>query len=189
MRLLHRMGFQLRADAHGVMDEIEDPGLLMKQHLREAELELDRKRARLETLDEEARRLGEATLHERKQIERLDQDVELALQGGDKQELARFALRRLLPHRRTFEALTERRDEIAHERERHARTLSSQEQSFAQLRERVQARLASLDAEWVHPGCSFDDVAEEEIELELLRRRHASEPENGTDADTRREDA
>ena len=188
MRLLHRMGFQLRADAHGVMDEIEDPSLLMKQHLREAELELDRKRARLEALDEEARRLGEATLHEQKQIERLDQDVELALQG-DKQDLARFALRRLLPHRRTFEALTERRDEIADEREHHARILSGQEQSFAQLRERVQARLASLDADWIHPACSCDDVAEEEIELELLRRRHASEPENDTAADTRLEDA
>jgi phage shock protein A len=48
MRILDRMGLMIRADAHGVMDQLEERSLLLKQHLREAELELDRKRARLE---------------------------------------------------------------------------------------------------------------------------------------------
>ena len=46
MKILDRMGLLMRADAHGVMDQLEERSLLLKQHLREAELELDHKRAR-----------------------------------------------------------------------------------------------------------------------------------------------
>ena len=102
-------------------------------------------------------------------IDRLDQDVELALKGG-KQDLARFALRRLLPHRRGFEALAERHGEIVRDRDLRTRILAEQEQAFAQLRERVQGRLAALEAEWATSGCTAGEVADEEIELELLRR-------------------
>ena len=46
MRFLDRMTTLVKADAHGVIDHLEEKSLLLKQHLREAELELDRKRAR-----------------------------------------------------------------------------------------------------------------------------------------------
>ena len=47
LRLLDRIGTLLKADAHGVVESLEERSLLLKQYLREAELELNRKRARL----------------------------------------------------------------------------------------------------------------------------------------------
>ena len=36
-----------KADIHGVMDQLEDPGLLLKQYLREMEEALNQKEAKL----------------------------------------------------------------------------------------------------------------------------------------------
>ena len=102
MKFLNRLAVLVKADAHGVLEQLEERSLLAKQHLREAELELNRKRARSEALEEESRRLAEEAERIEGEVVALDADVELALAGG-KAELARFSVRRLLPRRRAVE--------------------------------------------------------------------------------------
>lgn len=46
MSLFDRLSTLLRADVHGMVDALEDPSLILRQALREAEGELVRKRAR-----------------------------------------------------------------------------------------------------------------------------------------------
>jgi len=170
---MERVTLLMKADAHGVMDQLEERSLLLKQNLREAELELIRKRARFEAMEDEARRLSDETSVGELQIAALDRDVELALSEGE-EELARFAVRRLLPRRETLRAMTVRLAELEQSRERLRETLEAQESEFDELRRRVRARLAEdREAERTeigHRGAS-PVVADEEIELELLRRR------------------
>jgi phage shock protein A len=169
MKFLDRMTLLVKADAHGVMDQLEERSLLVKQHLREAELELTRKRARAEALEEEERRLGEEAERLESRVAAFDEDVELALAGG-KDDLARFALRRLLPLR---EAARERRVRIAELRDRRTRLLEqleAQEAELDALRTRARAGLAA-EAESEPTPLSGVGVAEEQVELELLRRR------------------
>jgi phage shock protein A len=167
MKFLDRMTLLVKADAHGVMDQLEERSLLVKQHLREAELELTRKRARAEALEEEERRLGEEAERLESRVAAFDEDVELALAGG-KDDLARFALRRLLPLR---EAARERRVRIAELRDRRTRLLEQLEAQEAELDAlRTRAGLAA-EAESEPTPLSGVGVAEEQVELELLRRR------------------
>ena len=171
MRFLDRLALVAKADAHGVMDQLEERSLLVKQHLREAELELTRKRARAEALEEEERRLADEAERLESRAAAFDEDVELALSGG-KEELARFALRRLLPLR---EAAQERRTRIAELRQDRTRLLErleAQEAELDALRTRARAGLASEAS--AEPGpLPRGGVAEEQVELELLRRRDA----------------
>ena len=104
LKLFDRIATLAKADAHGVIESLEERSLLLKQHLREAEIELNRKRARLETVREEEKRLGEAIQRRDEEIRSLDEDIALARAGG-KDELARFAIRRLLPRRAERKAL------------------------------------------------------------------------------------
>src|SRR5258706_158722 len=110
MRLFDRIATMLRADAHGVVESLEERGLLLKQYLREAEIELNQNRARLEAVREEEKRLGEALGRAREEVRALDEDVALAL-AGDKEDLARFAIRRLLPKRAEVKSLQARHEE------------------------------------------------------------------------------
>ena len=174
MRFLDRLALALKADAHGVMDQLEERSLLVKQHLREAELELTRKRARAEALEEEERRLGEEVRRLDARVAALDEDVQLAL-AGDKDDLARFALRRLLPLRQAAQEKRLRIVELRDGRARLLERLEAQEAELDALRTRARARLAAAEAREAEPAPAegLGGVADEQVELELLRRRRA----------------
>lgn len=172
MRVFERIGRMLRADAHGMMDQLEERSLLLKQSLREAELEVARKRADLESMDEQRRRLAEDGQRLERRVAELDEDVELAL-GGDDPELARFAVRRLLPCRQALRELFGRAAQLDERRLRLAERLELQEAQLAELRPRVRAALARPQPD-VAETVESASVSDEEIELELLRRREAT---------------
>ena len=176
MRFIDRFTTLVRADAHGVLEQLEERTLLAKQHLRDAELELARKRARIEVLAEETRRGEEELRRLEAEMASLDADVELSLRGG-KEELARFSVRRLLPKRRAAEALRRRRGEIDEEQTRLAAKLAAQEGELEELRRRVRARVAEAQAaDGTRNQVAVElPAADEEVELELLRRRGAGE--------------
>jgi len=169
MRVFERIGRIVRADAHGMMDQLEERSLLLKQHLREAELEVAQKRAKLEVIDEERRRLSEDGQRLEAQVATLDEDVELAMKGEDA-ELARFAVRRLLPKREMLHALCARAAQCGELRTRLHEQLESQEAQLAELRTRVRAALVRPEPEPIE-WAGETAVTDEEIDLEMLRRR------------------
>jgi phage shock protein A len=170
MKLFDRIALLIKADAHGVIESIEERSLLLKQYLREAEIEVGRKNARLETVREETKRLQQALARQEEEIGGLDEDIRLAL-AGEKEDLARFAIRRLIPRRADVAALREQIEQRESEAQALAERLIGQQAQLESLRGRVRADLAR-DAE-AAPGrwSSEVAVADEEVELELLRRR------------------
>lgn len=174
-KLFDRIAILLKADAHGVIESLEERSLLLKQCVREAEIELNRKQARLEVLRDEAKRLREALAGAEAEMRSLDEDVTLAL-GGGKEELARFATRRLLERRRVADTLRAQLAERGDEERALAARVEVQQAQFESLRARVRAELARQTrapepGAWACPPL----VADEEVEIELLRRRHAEE--------------
>jgi phage shock protein A len=175
-RFFDRVARLVRADAHGVVSALEDRSLLLEQHLREAELAVASQRARHEVLAEEDARLRRAVDAERAQEAALDEDIALALAGG-KDELARFALRRLLACRKRAAALDAELQRGTAERTLLGERLAAQTRALDELRERVRGHRARTAARGVAeasaPAGLAVAVAEEEVEIELLRRRNA----------------
>ncbi len=170
MGLLTRMTTLFKADAHGVVDSIEDRSLLLKQHLREAETELVGKRARLEAVAAEEKQSRETSKHLATEMKRLEEDVSLAI-DGDKEELARFAIKKLLGLKRRAEQVERRGKQLREECAEVEKELERQEEELTELRVRVKAFLARAHAG--EEGFRFIEraVEDEEIEIELLRRR------------------
>ncbi len=168
--LIQRIRTLLSADAHGLVESLEERSLMLKQYVREAELELVRKRARVDTLADEEKRLGDELGRSGEELRGLDADVSLALDGGE-EDLARFALRRLLTLRKRERAL---RSEVATrvaERESLEEKLRDQEQRYEELRSRVRAELTRPQPEAVgEDWLAEPSIADEQVELELMRR-------------------
>jgi phage shock protein A len=176
LKLFDRVATLLKADAHGIVESLEERTLLLKQYLREAEIEVNRKRARLDAVREEEKRLRETLARREEEIHALDDDVTLAL-GGGKEDLARFALRRLLPHRTEAKALAARIAERSAEGRTLGERVEAQQAELEALRTRVRAELARDPAEAdAFAPAGERAVADEEVELELLRRREARRP-------------
>ena len=172
-----RIATLVRADAHGVVESLEERSLLLKQYVREAEIELNRKRARLEAVREQEKRLRETLARREEEMRALDEDIALALAGG-KEDLARFAIRRLLPRRNEVKAVRAQIEERVEEATLLAERLEAQQAQFESLRTRVRAELARGPEAEASPSWLGDPVvADEEVELELMRRRQG---EGGT---------
>jgi phage shock protein A len=174
MKLFDRMTTLIKADAHGVVDALEERSLLLRQHVREAELELLQKRARVEALTEEETRLRDELTRCGTRVGALDEDIALALDGEkeDLARLARFAIRRMIPERKELAALEAQIAEVGETRAKLAERLEEQEGQFETLRQRARTHLA--EASRNHDdlqGLVEPAVADEEVELELLRRR------------------
>lgn len=171
--LIDRITTLLRAETHGVVESLEERSLLLKQYVREAEIDLNRKRARLDTVRDEERRLAESLARREDDIRSLDEDIALAL-GAGKEELARFAIRRLIPQRRDAQALRAQMAERAQEGHALAECVDAQQARFERLRARVRAELAREGEPAPGSAPPFEGaVADEEVELELMRRRSA----------------
>jgi phage shock protein A len=174
LRLFDRVATLLRADAHGVIESLEERSLLLKQCVREAEIDLNQKRARLETLREEEKRLREAAQRCEGDMASLDEDIGLAL-GAGKEDLARFSIRRLIPLRSQLEALGAHAEQRRAEGQALAERVAEQEKQFEMLRTRVRAELALASEAGCAPLMPRPGfVADEEVEIELMRRRRQS---------------
>lgn len=188
MKIMERITLLIRADAHGVMDQMEEQALLLKQHLRDAELELGHKRARVADVEVRERELGDRVAALERELSALDADVELAL-AGDEEELARFAVRQLIPRRAARDRLSHKASVLREERVRIGERLGAQELQFERMKTDVRARLASLEQSERLRGESGPEaaivadpaggVADEEVELELLRRRSVRDDAEG----------
>ncbi len=173
-----------KADAHGVLDSLEDRSLMLRQCLRDAELELAQKRLRR---DELASWL-ELLARQREQLDAraasLDDDIRLAMER-EEEALARFSIRRLLSTRKQLELIAEQERDAREELGRLADKLETQERELDELRDHVEAQLARERAFGDAPGegtgpydpdaAGSGGVRDEEVDLELLRRREQRE--------------
>jgi phage shock protein A len=163
------MGTTLKAEGHGVIDAVEDKALLLRQHVREAESALNRKRAKLDAMVAEGKALErEAERLKTRQTE-LERDIGLSL-SNDKEELARHAIRQRLPIDRRLQQIVERGRTLTEGQQELRQLVGEQEAVFETLRARTrqyieQGEQGSLDRPVV--------VTDEDVEMELLRRRAA----------------
>jgi phage shock protein A len=167
MSLFHRIKTNVKAAAHGVVDALEDRALLLRQYLRDAEAELLCKRGQLQVVETELRSLEREANSTQAELQRFEADAEVALGAGN-DELSRFALKGVLVRRARQRRQAARREELARERQEVSRLLSEQSERYVALKERVEAELQAAGS-----GCeaSFEAISEEQVELELLRRK------------------
>ena len=156
----------------------------LEEQLRNAEAELEHKRRSLAQLEAQ----GHELMTERRSLEqehsRLDRDVELAL-AESQDKLARFALCRTLALRQKLERVDNKLRSTTYASEQLAELVTRQQAEFASLR--LDAELALGARERAHSQQPLDPISEEEVELELLRRKRRiaqrdSEQKEVTDA-------
>jgi phage shock protein A len=175
-----------KADVHGVMDQLEDKGLLLKQYLREMEASLEDKEGRLSRI-ELAIRQAESDFDQRgKEVRKLENDLDLAV-SKEKDDIARMLIRKRRSIQGSCEQLKHQIEALTQENNRLSETLARQRLQYDQLKVKVtafrqQARSEGLDDVITAEGDSqsWRSPTEEEIELELLQRKEAMQEGGAT---------
>ena len=179
MGIMTRMLRLCKADVHGVMDQLEDKGLLLRQYLREMEDSLENKERQIHGMARNAESLQRQMLRHNEEMEKLETDLNLALEK-EKDDIARMLIRR----RRALEAacrhLKDHHETIAQEKSKLSAELAEQRLQYETLKARADAYCRQADQRlWAEESgvrtgeWSPLDPKEEEVELELLQRKEA----------------
>ena len=179
MGIASRMAKIFKADIHGVMDQFEDQGLLLKQYLRDMAEALNQKEvklARKATLRDQTRKEHDKYY---RQYQALDHDLTVAVEKG-KDDIARLLIRKTKPLGRFCDVLANRVASLDEELTQFKEQLSEQRLQYDQLKvrsaeyfHRTQIRARENDRLDIFPDQVQGELSEEEIELELLKRKEA----------------
>ncbi len=179
MGILTRIVRICKADIHGVMDHIEDQGLLLKQHLRDMEKALSQKEARLKNMMASRRRSQREYEKYKSESQKIEQDLTASIEK-ERDDIARLLIRKL-------KQLAVHKDEIG----RYIEVLDqdiAQLQDFLEKQQLQYEQLQLKSKEFFHkteqkefeynlssiiPDNNSQDLSEEEVELELLQRKEA----------------
>jgi phage shock protein A len=179
MGVFSRMFRLCKADLHGVMDQLEDKSLLLKQYLREMQESLKFKEARLEQINGSCRQFQRDLDQRNNESQKLEQDLDLAVRK-EKDEIARMLIRKRRTLQGGCEQLQQQLETLMEEKVKIAETLEQQRLQYDQLKvkaaafcrnaeqHRLEEPMAGMDAAF-----SWQTPSEEEIELELLQRKEA----------------
>jgi phage shock protein A len=179
MGIMTRMLRLCKADVHGVMDQLEDKELLLKQYLREMETSLGIKEQQVRALTQRITRLNRRIAAHREEADKLERDLTLALKK-EKDDIARMLIRK----RRVLAAasvhLSQQVKAMTQEKEQLSETLAEQRLQYETLNVKADAygrrageRLSESGVDNGLGGWGDDEPGEEEIELELLERKEA----------------
>jgi phage shock protein A len=181
MAILSRIVKILKADIHGVMDQLEDRELLLKQHLREMEQILNRKEAKLRNMRaSHNQRLKELSGYKR-QWEALDHDLTVAVRKN-KDGIARMLIRKMKPLETLRDELRRQSKTLEKEMIQLKNHLQQQRLRYEQLKNRTaeylrKSQLQQWEKDVIDPvtDVGFGELADQEIELELLKRKDTLE--------------
>jgi phage shock protein A len=177
MGIMTRMLRLCKADIHGVMDQIEDKELLLKQYLREMESSLQHKASRLNQINQTMRKIErDLDLHE-EEIEKLEKDLSLALRK-EKDDIAKLLIRKQQVQAAGREQLQRQQQLLHEEKEQLGKLIDEQKGHYEQLKIKAatffrQAEQRRFEETQTVLGESVVSYAtdDQEIELELMRRK------------------
>jgi len=171
-----------KADIHGVMDQLEDQGLLLKQYLRDMEETLNLKDAKLAKKIALRNQIQKEHDKYDQQYRALDHDLTVAVQRG-KDDIARMLIRKTKPLGSLCDELAGQVATLDEEISQFKEHLSEQRLQYEQLKirsaeyfHRTEMRVREKDMLDIIPNNIPGELSEDEIELELLKRKEALSP-------------
>lgn len=176
MTLINRVSRLFRADLHAVLDRVEEPDLVLRQAVREMEVDLGRDHRRADRLGEQRRDLDQRLAEIEAALAGIGEELDLCLASGA-DDLARTLVRRRL------------------ESERHRVQLQRQctdsERALGRLHQRIAGNTSRLEAmrrkaallagdqtgtrTEVPTDAAIQPVTEQDVEIALLRERQRRE--------------
>ncbi|MEE8308481.1 MAG: PspA/IM30 family protein [Gammaproteobacteria bacterium] len=175
MPLITRISRLFKADFNAVLDNIEEPELLLHQAIREMEDEVVSNQQQLKWLNHEVSELNARRDELGQKIQRLNEELDLCFESG-KDDLARGLVKRKLEAQRFEQAICNRCETTAQSVEELRTRIAERSSSLESMRQKAELFASATDStnvdgaagDWVgQPGRISDD----EVEIALLRER------------------
>ncbi len=170
MALITRVSRLFQADFHAVLDRIEEPGVLLRQAVREMEEELARDEQRSKVLQHEQRRLVSRETDLEQSLHEIETELDTCFEAGN-DDLARACIKRRLETQRLGKNVSRKRTvlgETLDELNARLRENRSRLESMRQKAELLAEENARPADDWSIPDIT---VRDEDVEVAFLREK------------------
>jgi len=177
MSILTRIVRLWKADFNGLMDELEDKSLLIKQHIREMEEELEKKKQIIEEMELEKEQFFQEQNNYCLEQKEFEKDLKVAI-VKEKDDIARMLIKNIKIIGRNIKDIEQRRLVLEQNLRKLQEKMKEQQAQYNQLKLKAREYLAKEErrrnGSFIKDS-SFDttdtkhEPSTEEIELELLK--------------------
>jgi phage shock protein A len=166
-----------KADFNGFMDELEDKALLLKQHLREMEEELEKNKVRFEMQEQEKKQLLQKQNRYSLELQEYEKDLKIAVLK-EKDDIARMLIKKMKTIRCIIKNLEQHILQLEQNLQKIQEQLSKQQEQYNQLKVRAKEYLVKEqnnrsgfqnNISTFYTSQVEHEPSNEEIELELLK--------------------
>lgn len=179
MGIMTRVVRIFKADVHGVMDQLEDQGLLLKQHLRDMAEALSLKEVKLNKMVVSRKQAQQEYDKYQQQSQALEPDLAVAIRKN-KDEIARMLIRKIKPLDSLRDEIADRISNLDEEISYYRDHLDQQRLQYDRLKHRSVEYFHKTpphgwrnDQSEIVPQGEFGELSKAEIDLELLKRKEA----------------
>ena len=178
MGIVARMLRLCKADLHGLLDQMEDRELLLKQYLREMETALACTKTQLARRSARKTRMARELADQRDKVRALEDDIALAVARG-REDIARQLIRAVQPRRHRAESLDARLKQLCRQvragEDDHARQVAAYEKICRRVKAGASRNQTDANAgvDRGMPHGPENRLGDAEIELELIRHKEA----------------
>ena len=177
MALIHRVSRLFKADFHAVLDQIEEPELLLRQAIRDMEDELAATERGIANCRHETEQLSARQDQIQSAISNIDGELDLCFESG-KPDLAKSLIRKKLEAEKILRRLSQKAEsnqafltEQARSAEEHRNTLESLRQKAEIFSRHAPPSNGDVDdGAWLARDLA---VGDDEVEIAFLREQSA----------------
>ena len=173
MALLKRISQLFTADAHAVLDLIEDPITLLKQAVREMETEVQAQQAKLNQEKKRLLQFESRITKTEQELETINQDLDLCFEE-ENQSLARSLVKKKLLVKRNYQNLKDALRQSETLIDTQSKLLQDNQTRYESMKQ--QAELLNQQQSTTEETSRFDSfsrISEEEVEIALLNEKKA----------------
>jgi phage shock protein A len=172
MALVARLTRLFRADAHAVLDRLEEPDVLLRQAVREMDEEVARNVQALKALELDHEQTRSRIAEIESSLSGITGELDLCF-AADNQNLVRTLVRRRLESERLARHLTQRLTRLAADIAQRRSALEDQRQRLEGMRQKAAIFDIESGVNKSDTTCGTPDivVTEDDIDLALLRER------------------
>jgi phage shock protein A len=179
MGIMTRFTRLFKADIHGVMDQMENKELILKQCLREMDESLTQKqgklnqqKASLDQVREEIRQIG-------REREKIDRDLDIAIEKN-KDDIARLLIKKRMKSDQHIDDSGRQTESLGKQIEVLGENIEAQKHQYAEMQLRSESWLQRAEhrkwedsASGIIGQSPWNAISDEEVELELIKRKDA----------------
>jgi len=172
MAIIKRLGRLFRADLHAVLDQLEEPDILLKQAIREMEAEIDQGRQQLRLFERKQQQTEQQIKQSHSTLEKTEKELALSF-DAENEPLIRTVLRRKLTTERSITCLQQQQDAFQAQQQKQKSVLDKQTSQLQNL----QHKAAVFDGECqtlqreTNITSSSMAVSDDDVELAYLQER------------------